>query len=438
MFKKSRRKIVASIMAVLVFLWAATLCTIYGSSYLEVSRRNREMLARHAELYLLPGQDNVLPKEAVPKEVPAGPEPGREGGRPGSDIPRFEDTPAFQLSTFSSVAVSDSGEILSVTNPKISVHEDGELEAMALSVINGRKQTGVKDNLIYHKADKGGYTLVAFMDNTIMQESMTTLFRYTLIFGALTILALFFLAVYLARRIVAPLEESYRKQRQFISDAGHELKTPVSVVNTNAELLFREIGENPWLSNIRYENRRMEALIGQLLDLARTEHAVPVMEPVDLSRLTAGEALPFEALMFEQGLGFSCEIADGLYVYGSSTQLKQIVAILLDNALCHCTPEKDVILSLKKEGRSLSILSVGNDGAPIPPSEREQLFERFYRRDPARTGGAGHYGLGLAIAKAIVSAHRGKISVDCRDGRVIFTVSLPLLRPPQNETDSSK
>ncbi len=425
MFRKSRRKIVASIMAVLVLLWIGTLCLIYGSSYLEVSRRNREMLERHVSLYRLPGQSPALSPETAPE---------RGGGKPDPGIPRFEDTPAFQLSTFYSVALSDGGEILSVTNPKISIHDDGELEEMARLIAAGSKSTGMKNSLIYRKADKGGYTLVAFMDNTIVRESMTTLFRYTLIFGGTAILLLFFLAVHLARKIVEPLEESHRRQRQFISDAGHELKTPIAVVSTNVELLSRQIGENPWLLNIQYENKRMHALVTQLLDLARTEQAVTPMGPVDFSRLVAGEALPFESLMFEQSLVFSCDIADGVCVHGNATQLGQVTAILLDNALRHCPPGKAVLLSLKKGAHGQAILSVLNDGDPIPEAEQAQIFERFYRGDPSRTDEPGHYGLGLAIARAIALSHHGKIGVRCHDGKVEFTVTLP---PPKGKGEVS-
>lgn len=417
MFKSSRRKIVASIMTILVLLWMGTLCVIYGSSYLEVSRRNRDMLSRHVELY------------RIQEEPPAEPDSGRGYGKPRPDPndPHFENTPAFQLSTFYSVSISQYGELLSVTNPKPALHDDDELVSMARTVIESGKTSGVKNNLIYHMADKDGYILVAFMDNTIVQESMTTLFRYTLIFGGLAIFALFFLAVYLARKIVKPLEDSYQKQKQFISDAGHELKTPVSVISANAELLSREIGENPWLSNIQYENERMGGLISQLLELARAEHAAPPMEPVDLSRLVRGEALPFESLMFDRGLSFSCRIEDGLYVLGNETQLKQLAAILLDNALKHCLPEKDVSLTLWKNRHSQVILSVVNDSEEIPPDELDRLFDRFYRRDQARTGESGHYGLGLAIASSIALSHDGGIGVHCEDGKVIFSVMFPLL-----------
>jgi signal transduction histidine kinase len=228
------------------------------------------------------------------------------------------------------------------------------------------------------------------------------------------------------RKIVAPLEESYQKQKQFISDAGHELKTPISVVSANAELLSREIGDNQWLQNIQYENQRMGLLVGQLLELARTENAAPMMKQIDLSRLIAGEALPFESVAFEQGLVLHTDVAPEIFMKGSSHQLKQLTAILLDNALRHSQGGTDVRLTLRKE-HGYAVLSVINPGAEIPECRRQQIFERFYRMDPARNGEDKHYGLGLSIAKAIVTVHQGHIEVLCRNGLVEFRIQLPVL-----------
>lgn len=401
-------------MSVLVLLWIGTLCIIYGSSYYEVSNRNREMLAEHVALY---SPDQKLIISPLPDMKP--------GTDKNSSEPRFKDTPAFQLSTFYSVAISQSGEILAVNNRQETLYSNNELVQLASEIIESGKPTGTKKNLLYHMADKGEYTLVAFMDNTIVQESMTTLFRYTFIFGSLAIVALFFLSVFLARKIVQPLEESYQKQKQFISDAGHELKTPVSIVSANAELLSRELGENLWLSNIQYENERMGMLIGQLLELARTETVTPQMEYINFSHLVGGETLPFESMIFEKGLKLRCEIADHLQVKGNSTQLKQLTAILLDNAICHSNPDKEILLTLKSE-KNYAVLSVINDGDEIPSEKRRQIFERFYRVDSARNSEGSHYGLGLAIARAIVITHKGKIDVSCHNGKVEFTVYIPL------------
>lgn len=424
MFKSSRRKIVAAIMSVLALLFLGTLAVIYGSSYFEVSSTNHEMLQRYVELYSLEKQPrgNMSLGDMEPRDLL---DPVTDVPKDISNGPHFEDKPVFQLSTFYSVAISDSGEILAVDNSDRNVYEDAELEEYAVEITESNKNKGVKGNLIYLASDKGSYTLVAFMDNTVMKESMTTLFRYTLVFGSAAIIALFFVAVFLARRIVQPLEESYQKQKQFISDAGHELKTPVSVVSANAELLAREIGENQWLANIQYENERMGKLVGQLLELARTENVAPQTEHLDLSRLVGGEALPFESVAFEKGLELNCNIVNGLFVTGNGTQLKQLVSILLDNAIRHGTGGGEVTLQLKEE-RNHAKLSVINDGDEIPPEQQTQLFDRFYRVDAARNGEDKHYGLGLAIAKAIVTAHKGKINVLCYNDKVEFVVRIPL------------
>ena len=414
MFKKTRKKIVAAIMSILVLLWAGTLGIIYASSYFEMKKQNELMLQVHAEMYSL---SNAVGQMMPPNR----PRPdGNPGFKPGFD----PESPRFQLSTFYSVAVSYKGEILEIKNDSPAVYTSDDLERMAKDIIKDGKSTGTKDNLTFLKMDKNNYALVVFMDNTVVNESAMTLFRYTLIFGGVALVLFFFLSVFLARKIVAPLEESYQKQRQFISDAGHELKTPVSVVSANAELLSRELGDNQWLRNIQYENQRMGLLVGQLLDLARTENVTPQMEHIDLSRLVVGEALPFESVAFEKGLNLNTNIANDISVVGNSTQLKQIVSILLDNAIRHSKAQGEVWLTLTKE-HGFAKLSVINKGDEIPPEHREQIFERFYRVDTARNGEDKHYGLGLAIAKAIVGAHHGHIEVNCYNGLVEFRASIP-------------
>ena len=348
---------------------------------------------------------------------------GDHGFKPGFD----PEAPKFQLSTFYTVAISYDGQVLEIKNDPAAVYSDDALEQMAKNIIKESKSTGTLDNLTFIKTDKNGYILVTFMDNTVVNESAMTLFRYTLIFGGVALVVFFFLARFLAKKIVAPLEEIYQKQRQFISDAGHELKTPVSVVSANAELLSRQIGDNQWLQNIQYENERMGILVGQLLDLARTENVTPQMERIDLSRLVAGETLPFESVAFEKGLVLSSDIASGIVVEGNSTQLKQLTSILLDNAIRHSKVDGQVRLTLTKD-HGAAELSVVNHGDEIPAEHREKIFERFYRMDPARNGEDKHYGLGLAIAKAIVTAHHGHIEVLCYNGLVEFRVNLPISR----------
>ena len=414
MFKQSRRKIVAAIMSILVALWVGTLGIIYASSYFEMKNQNEQMLQAHAQMYDLPPHF-----EGMGRPIPG----GNHGFKPGFD----PEAPKFQLSTFYTVAISLDGKVLEIKNDPATVYSDDALEQMAKNIIEEGKSTGTLDNLTFLKTDKNGYILVAFMDNTVVNESARSLFRYTLIFGGVALAAFFFLARFLAKKIVAPLEESYQKQRQFISDAGHELKTPVSVVSANAELLARQIGDNLWLQNIQYENERMGMLVGQLLDLARTENVTPQMERIDFSLLVAGETLPFESVAFEKELALSTAITSGIAVEGNGAQLKQLTSILLDNAIRHSKPAGEVRLTLTGD-HGIAELSVINTGDEIPTEHRDKIFERFYRVDPARNGEDKHYGLGLAIAKAIVTAHHGHIELLCYNGLVEFRVNLPISR----------
>ena len=414
MFEKSRRKIVAAIMSILILLWVGTLGVIYASSYFEMTRRNTEMLKAQADMYEMNFSQPIIgmPPNIMP------PIPNKPGF--------ITDSPIFQLSTFYSVALTDDGKVLEIKNEQPAIHSDEELEKLSLNILESSKISGHKNGMSYYKALKSGYTLVVFMDNTFINESATTLFRYTHIFGAMALVVFFFISVYFARKIVNPLEENYKKQKQFISDAGHELKTPVSVVNANAELLSREIGNNQWLDNILYENERMGVLVGQLLELARTENVTPVMEQIDLSRLCNGEALPFESVAYEKGISIISNISKGITIQGNAAQLKQLVSILIDNALRHSKDAKEIYLSLSAEHKKIR-LSVVNKGQPIPEDERSKIFERFYRVDTARNSEDNHYGLGLAIAKSIVETHKGTIQVHCNNGYVEFRAEFPNL-----------
>lgn len=405
MFKRSRRKIVASIMLVLTLLFLGTLTVIYVTSYAEMRYENYEMLERQAQTYVL-RMDGFTPT-------------------PGDFGPSAVDKkPSFQLSTFYSVAIGNDGRILSTDVGDRRLYDEATLQNYAVNILKSGNARGVKGNLLYLTSAKEGFTLVVFMDNTVVQERMTLLMRNTLIFGSVAMVGLFFLSIGLAKRIVDPLEESYRKQKQFISDAGHELKTPISVVGANAEILGRALGENQWLDNIRYENERMGNLVKQLLDLARTENVALVTECTDLSRLVAGEILPFESVAFEKGLTLQADITPELYVDGDGEKLKQLVSILVDNAIEHGMDGTEVTVSLHAE-HGAAKLCVVNDGEPIPKHEHAHLFERFYRADEARSD-SGHFGLGLAIAKAVTDAHKGKIGVNCHDGKVEFSAALPL------------
>ncbi|MCC8100443.1 MAG: HAMP domain-containing histidine kinase [Clostridiales bacterium] len=412
-FQRSRRQIVAVIMAVFLLLFAVTLAAIYILSYQELYQDNQDMLETYVNQY----RENGNPSEIQRTEASP---PG--GSPPEQDEPPDHDSTRYLLSSFYSVAFDGDGEPFSVDMGDGTLYTEGQLSAVAESILGTGQSQGTYGNFVYCVAAEDGYTLVVLMDNTLVSDSFTTLFRNALLLGAVMVAALFLCAIGLARWIIRPLEESDRRQRQFLSDAGHELKTPVSVVEANAELLEREIGENKWLGNIRSESGRMAGLVSELLTLVRAEREAPQMEPLDFSRLVLGGVLPFEGVAFEQGRTLEEQIDGQITIPGNPSQLSQLVSILMDNALSHSEGAGSIAIALHQE-RGEAVLTVSNPGF-LPEEDREEIFVRFFRSD-ANRGGAGHYGLGLTIAQTIVEAHQGEIQVDCSHGRVAFTVRLP-------------
>ena len=413
MFKRSRKKIIVSIMGSLVLLFAITLTVILFASFREVRQKNLNMLERYVEMY---SPDQEPGNQAKPAHGP--------GNGPERRDPPIDERPDFQLSTFYTVVLNEDGTVLAVDNAGKEIFSEEDLVRIAGRLLDGNRLSGRTDNLTYTVSQRDGYTLVAFMDNTVSEGGLKTLMHNVLIIGSAAIVLLFFISLYLSKRIIRPLEENDRRQKQFISDASHELKTPVSVISANAELLSREIGANEWLANIQYENERMGGLVKQLLDLSRAENAELQMEPVDFSRIVTGEALAFESLAFDQGKTLHSDIEEGILLTGNPPQLTQLVSILLDNAIRHSSGS-DIDLSLKAQGHEAA-LSVVNEGEEIPLEKQKQLFDRFYRIDEARNSEGHHYGLGLSIAKAVAEKHGGSISVSCRDGKVRFTAAIPM------------
>jgi len=398
----------------LILLLAATLSVILLASYREIRHRDFEMLERYVEIYTLERQPGA--------ETPPDFGPGNQSPPGQGDFSPAERSD-YQLSTFYSVALSEDGTVLAVDNGTRGLYNEDKLVEIARKLLEEARLSGRLDNMSYMVSVRSGYTLVAFIDNTIIDASMKMLLGNVLIVGGAAIVLLFFVSIVLSKKIIRPLEENDKQQKQFISDAGHELKTPVAVISTNAELLSRELGENEWLANIQYENERMGDLVKQLLDLSKAENTETPMEPVDFSRVITGEVLAFESIAFEQGKMIQSDIEEGIHVVGNQIQLTQLISILLDNAVRHGAGS-EIELSLKRQGHS-AVFNIANDGDEIPPEKLEHLFDRFYRVDEARNSESHHYGLGLSIAKAVVEKHGGSIVVSSRNGRIRFTVSIP-------------
>ena len=285
--------------------------------------------------------------------------------------------------------------------------------------------------LRYLRQDDGLYTQIAFVDISLETAALRQMMASYLRIGLLSLLLLAGASFLLSLRVTRPVERAWRQQRQFFSDASHELKTPLTVILSNAEMLEGTDlpeRESRWRDNILSEARQMKTLVEEMLTLSRTEDAQrkPTVADVDLSDLSEDCALAFEPVAFEAGKPLSWDVTPALTVSGDGEKLRRLLSILLDNAAKYGAPGEGIVLSLRAE-RNQAVLSVsnGSGGHPIPPEELPRLFERFYRADASRGEQSG-FGLGLPIAQAIAKEHHGALRAESDEQATRFTFTLPL------------
>lgn len=293
-------------------------------------------------------------------------------------------------------------------------------------ILSQKSDTGMANNYQFCTEKKANGTLLVFTDKSAEIDMMKKLKRTTVIVGLISIILLSAASYYLSGIIVRPIQEAFDKQKQFISDASHELKTPLTVISANADVLEGEIGENKWLNYIQDQADRMNVLVNDLLNLTRLENKTSNFVPAefDLSKAVENTALPFECRAFETGKNFVLNIEEGIRITGSEQHIKQMAAIFIDNALKYSKENGTVRVSLTNEGGKVKF-SVYNTGTGLKESEKEKVFERFYRSDASRNRATGGYGLGLAIARSIIDRHKFKLTVDNAEGKsVCFIVTM--------------
>ena len=332
------------------------------------------------------------------------------------------ETPCFIAEVLPSGTVRVSGS----SYYDLSDHE-ALSEAVEAAMNSGLRQGVLREQgLRFYRQDGLLTVRIAFMDSSFEQDTLRSL---TLVGVLLFVAALAVVAAVgwlLAGYITGPVERAWKREKQFLADAGHELKTPLTVILSSSALLEETADEEQatYVENIRAEGQRMKALVEDMLTLWRTEERSPVLAPTSLSEIVTEAALRFEPVAFEAGHALHYDIENELQVLGEAEQLRRLVNILLDNAVKYAAPNTAVRMTLDKVGKQ-AVLAVENEGESIPTEKLQHIFDRFYRADESR-GEAKGFGLGLAIAQEIVRGHRGSISAQSDERATVFTVTLPL------------
>ncbi len=414
MLRHLRQKVVALIMAMVAIVMTASFSVLYYSTALSYQNQSAEFL------------------RSALRDEPRTPEAPRPSDGPPQ--PRREAAPVLVLERRA------DGELLVLKN-LISSIEDEDAAFFADLADQTGKQEGMipSQHLRFQKMELSpGRIRYAMADTFEEERALKTQLIHSAAAGAAGLTAFFFASLFLSKRLTAPVEAAWKQQQQFVADASHELKTPLTVILANTELLLKEnvpskAPSTARITRIQKEALRMKELAQALLLLARSDAGLPAADRqlLDLSYLIESSVMAFEPVAFEAGKELRAHIQDSLMIDGNEASLRQLADILLDNA-CKYSQEGSLIQAeLSAEARSGSVrFSVTSQGVPLTEEELSYIFHRFYRADPSR-GQIPGFGLGLSIAAGIVKEHGGSIRAASDGiGANTFTVLLPLNPKP--------
>ena len=303
-----------------------------------------------------------------------------------------------------------------------------EIEKYAKKVSNKQSESGIIGKYIYKKRIHGNEVSIILIESSSEINKINIVIASSILILVTGIALTYLLSKKIAQKIVKPVEETFKNQKEFISDASHELKTPLAVIQANADVLEGDIGHNKWLSYIQNETENMSKLINELLLLTKIENIDKLRksEKFNMSEHIELIISSFESMAFEKNVKIENNIEKDIITDTFNKEdITHILSTLIDNAIKHTEEKKKVIIELKKNKDKI-IIDVKNQGNEIPINERKKIFDRFYRIDKSRNRNELRYGLGLSIAKSTVEKNNGTIFVDYKDGYTVFTVELPI------------
>lgn len=421
MIRRLRRSFVGITMLSVILVLTLLMGTINVVNYISKDQSNAQLLQ------MLADNNGSMPSETTPPNVQpnsnstAPPEKPEESGTK----PRNWSAETPYETRYFSVTLNEDEETVSVDTGKIAAISSSDAIAMAQLLSSSGKSSGYSGNYKFCTAtNSSGQTIYIFLDCTRDLSSVRQFLRYSLLISLGGTVAIFFVAVLLSRRAVRPIAESYEKQKHFITDASHEIKTPLAIIASCTDVLEMEQGESKWSQGIRSQVERLTELTQGLVSLARMdEHTGPLAtEEINFSKLLEKTVDPFLLMAQNKGQQFQLRCEPDLKVQGDRRMLQQLCSILADNAVKYTPDGRTITFTLQQKGRKINF-TAENDAEGLSLGSQKQLFDRFYRGDQSRSSQCPGYGIGLSLAQSIVAAHNGKIEATSRDGKS-FTISI--------------
>ena len=416
MIPRLRRRLMLLVVGVLVLVTAGIVLSINAMNYANITSEAKSALTLLAENR---GQRPSPPTGGVGSQRQWGRRRFMDGGQGDNSLAFLSNTYTIRLDSDRAVTSWDSD--------RADLYADEDIQAIADEILSKNASSGRVGTQYFRVSAEDDGQLLIVLDARLEFLSARRALRATALVAGFACLLLSAAACLLIARMLKPVEESFERQKQFVWDASHEFKTPLAVISANAEVLAGEIGENEYLGYIQSEVRRTDKLVQNLLTLARMDKGTVTaqMERFDLSNALLEVALPFESTVFEAGRTLDTDIPEDVFVKGDREMLQQLAVILLSNALKYSDEGGTIRLSLSQKGHGCR-LSVYNTGPGIAPENLEKIFDRFYREDLSHNSAVAGNGLGLAIARNIVEAHKGKIHAESNYGKdATFVVTLP-------------
>lgn len=408
MIKKLQRKFIMITMGSLLLVMLLLMGTINGINLYQMQQRLNGAIA------ILSQNQGKFPKFEK-KEPPKG------GSR--SDFEMNEET---QFATrYFVVRIGEAGDIMEIDTSHIAISSEAAMD-YATQVLSSGKESGYLDNYKYSLVwSSDGYMLIFVFCKEQISTATKFLFNSCVV-AIITFILMFLMVSVFSRRAIKPIIENAEKQKQFITDAGHEIKTPIAIISANADVLELTGGSSEWITSIRNQISRLDKLVKNLLMLSRMEedNLKLVLTDMNLSRTVEEIAGSFQPVAEMQDKKFQLDIQPGLMFHGDENSIQQLVSTLVDNAMKYSNEGGTVGVTLSAARKGVK-LEVYNTVFELDTKNLDKLFDRFYRADASRARETGGYGIGLSIAKSIVEAHHGKIGAKSDDGRsIIFTVIL--------------
>ncbi|MGM9635476.1 MAG: sensor histidine kinase [Candidatus Avispirillum sp.] len=354
--------------------------------------------------------------------------PASNTGR-GSRLPRGMSPETPYESRYFSVVLDSSGETVNIDTGKIASVNREAAEEYAREALETDKTRGFLQNYRFDITEEQGGVRVTFLDCGRRLDSFHSFLCASVIMAAAGLAAVFAVIFVLSGRIIRPIAESYEKQKRFITDAGHEIKTPLTVIAANADILEMEQGENECIADIKQQTERLRGLTEDLVTLARMEEAGEGLPKIEfpLSEVVSETVRPFGAIARQQNKELTCDICPMITLKGNDKVIRRLVSVLTDNALKYSPEGSTVRISLEKQNRTARLTVFNETEDEIKNGDIAHVFDRFWRADGSRNSETGGHGIGLSIAKNAVSAHNGKIYASTRDGHSFqIEVLLPL------------